>query len=272
MPQDNVPTLSQKTIDDFGEQWTRFTNNDGFYGSKALFEDICGPLLRAEAVRELSVAEIGSGTGRIVRMLLECGAGHVIALEPSQAFEVLRRNLAGFGGRVECLHATGDRLPVDRALDLVLSIGVLHHIPDPTSSVRAAYNALRPGGQLLVWLYGREGNGAYLALMRPLRAITTRLPHSAVLALARFLVAASEPYVWLATRLPLPLGGYFANVFGRMARDKKVLIVYDQMRPAYARYYSGTEAVELLATAGFEDVRTYHRHGYSWTVVGTRPR
>jgi len=131
MPETRSSTLAQDTINDFGDQWTHFTNNDGFYGSKELFEDICAPLLSADDVRGLRVAEIGSGTGRIVQMLLACGASHVIALEPSDAFDVLERNLAGFGDRVECLRTTGDRLPDSRAVDLVISIGVMHHIPEP---------------------------------------------------------------------------------------------------------------------------------------------
>jgi SAM-dependent methyltransferase len=264
-------TLSEQTIDDFGDQWTRFTTNEGFYGSRALFEDICGPLLAVDAIQGLRTAEIGSGTGRIVRMLVACGAAHVVAVEPSAAFTVLQRNVAEFGERVECLRATGDRLPANRAFDLVASIGVLHHIPDPAPTVRAAYDSLRPGGRILVWLYGREGNGLYLALTLPLRAITTRLPHAAVHLLARLLTTGLAPYVWLCRRLPLPLAGYFAHVFGRMDRDKRVLIVYDQLRPAYARYYSRAEAVALMSLAGFTDVRVHHRHGYSWTVIGHRP-
>jgi SAM-dependent methyltransferase len=58
----------------------------------------------------------------------------------------------------------------------VVSFGVLHHIPEPLPVVRAIYAALRPGGRLFAWLYGREGNGAYLAVAQPLRALTKRLP------------------------------------------------------------------------------------------------
>jgi len=262
--------LSEQTIADFGDQWTRFTSNDGFYGSAALFEDICGPLLASREVAGLRTADIGSGTGRIVRMLLSAGAAHVVALEPSAAFDVLCRNVAAFRDRVECIHAVGERLPKDRGFDLILSIGVLHHIPDPAPVVKAAYEALGEGGRMLVWLYGQEGNATYLALTVPLRAITTRLPHLAVLTVARILTVALAPYVWLCRRLPLPLAGYFANVFGRMDHDKQVLIVYDQLRPAYARYYSRADAIALLTVAGFENVRAHHRHGYSWTVVGTK--
>ena len=123
---------------------------------------------------------------------------------------------------------------------------------------------------MLVWLYGKEGNRLYLAITQPLRAITTRLPHQTILTLARLFTVALIPYVWLCRRLPLPLSGYFANVFGRMDRSKQSLIIYDQLRPAYARYYLRADALALLSQNGFHDVRAYHRHGYSWTVVGTR--
>jgi SAM-dependent methyltransferase len=266
----NTEQLTRRTVEDFGEQWTRFTGNEGFYGSSVLFEDMCGPLLDAAEIHGLRTAEIGSGTGRIVRMLLNAGAAHVVALEPSAAFDVLRRNVAEYAGRVECVRATGEQLPRNASLDLVVSIGVLHHIPEPAPVVQAAYEALKPGGRMLVWLYGKEGNGLYLALTRPLRVITTRLPHVALHALARLLTLALRPYVSLCHRVPMPLAGYFAHVFGRMDRDKQALIIYDQLRPAYARYYTRAEAVALLSSAGFDDVRVHHRHGYSWTAIGTK--
>jgi hypothetical protein len=61
------------------------------------------------------------------------------------------------------------------------------------------------------------------------------------------------------------------RVFRRLSWKKRYLNVYDQLNPAYARYYREDEATALLASTGFVDVRAHHRHGYSWTVVGTRP-
>jgi SAM-dependent methyltransferase len=271
MRQENaVGALSERTIADFGDQWTRFQGNEGYYGSGELFADVCGPLLAPDELQDRRVADIGSGTGRIVRMLLEAGAGHVLAVEPSAAFEVLQRNVAEYGDRVHCLRRTGEGLPPTGDLDLVTSIGVLHHIPNPDPVVRAAHAALRPGGRVLIWLYGYEGNAAYLAVTQPLRALTTRLPHGAVHMVARAATAMLVPYVQLCRYLPLPLRGYFVEVFGKMAYDKQTLIVYDQLRPAYAKYYSRDEATALLRANGFTDVRVHHRHGYSWTVIGTR--
>ena len=56
-----------------------------------------------------------------------------------------------------------------------------------------------------------------------------------------------------------------------MSRKKRFLVIYDQLKPAYAKYYTGAEAEALLRKAGFVDVRAHHRRGYSWTVIGTRP-
>ena len=265
-----LSTLADRTIADFGDQWTRFQGNEGYYGSTQLLEDIVHPLISLADIAGKHVAEIGSGTGRIVQMLLDAGVAHVYALEPSAAYDVLVRNVERHGSRVEPVRATGEHLPRDRQFDLIVSIGVLHHIPEPAPVVRAAFEALKPGGQMLVWLYGREGNLVYLAMTLPLRAITTRLPSRAVLTLARLLATMLVPYSRLCRRVRLPLRGYFAEVFGRMDRDKQVLIIYDQLRPAYARYYSKAEAMALLSDAGFSDVRTHHRHGYSWALQGTK--
>jgi SAM-dependent methyltransferase len=263
--------LPERTVADFGEQWTRYTDNSGWYGSLDLFADVFGPLVDPRELAGCRVADVGSGTGRIVQMLLEAGAAHVTALEPSDAFPVLQANTARWGERSLCLRLPGDALPPDAAVDWVFSIGVLHHVPDPAPIVRAAFRALRPGGRIAVWLYGREGNGPYLAVVEPLRAATTRLPHPALAAVSAVLTVVLSAYVAACRVLPLPLRGYMRRVIGRLSLGKRYLVVYDQLNPAYARYYTRAEAEALIADAGFTDVRLHHRHGYSWAVTGRKP-
>lgn len=263
--------LTSRTIDDFGDQWTRYTGNEGFYGSAELLADVFGPVLDLEALKGKRVAEIGSGTGRIVEMLLAAGAAHVTALEPSQAMRVLRENTAHNADRITYLECRGEELPSEPAQDVVVSIGVLHHIPDPAPVVEAAYNALKPGGRMLVWLYGWEGNALYLSLVLPLRAVSTRLPHGMLSVLCHALNALLSVYIAVARRIPVPLHRYMTQVIGRFSRQKRYLVIYDQLNPAYAKYYRQAEARRLLEQAGFEDIVLYHRHGYSWTVAGRRP-
>lgn len=262
---------TQKTINDFGDQWKRYTDNSGYYGSTELFSDIISPLMLPEDFAGKKVADIGSGTGRIVRMLLNAGAREVIAVEPSaDAFNTLLANTREQAEKIQFLNATGEELQADLDLDYVVSIGVIHHIPEPDKTVVACLKALKPGGRCLFWLYGWEGNEAYLRIAQPLRKITTRMPHALLSVLSHILNLGLDLYIQLCRIMALPLRDYILNVIARMAREKRYLIIYDQLNPQYAKYYRKDEAAALLERAGFSDVRVHRRHGYSWLVIGTK--
>jgi SAM-dependent methyltransferase len=263
--------VTTSTIADFGNQWTRFQDNSDYYGSLALFKDIVGSVIDPAEVAGRDVADVGSGSGRIVDMLLAAGAAHVAAIEPSRAAEVLVRRFADRRGRVSVHNVRGEGISALGPFDLVFSIGVLHHIPDPAPVVAAAFQSLTPGGRMIVWLYGVEGNRLYLGLAQPLRMLTRRLPDKALEWLVKALDIPLRAYIASCAVLPLPMRDYMRNHLGRLAPDKRRLTVFDQLNPTYAKYYSRCEAVELLSDAGFVNVMTEHRHGYSWTVIGTRP-
>lgn len=142
--------VERQTIDDFGEQWVNYRDNPGHYGSSELLLNIFGPLLSQKDIQESHVAEIGSGTGRIVNMLLDAGVSHVHAVEPSEAFDVLKINTKRRQKQITYIHGLGEDLSSNLQLDFIFSIGVIHHIPDPTATLKAIWNALRPGGKILV--------------------------------------------------------------------------------------------------------------------------
>jgi SAM-dependent methyltransferase len=263
--------LSSKTISDFGEQWVNYRDNPGYYGSVELLADLFGPLLPVDAVRGMRVADIGSGTGRIVNMLLDAEAAHVFAVEPSAAFSVLQTNTSTRSDRMTYVRGRGESLPSGLNLDLVVSMGVLHHIPEPDPVVDAAFRALRPGGHMLVWLYGREGNELYLRFANPMRAVTKRMPHMLLVALCSLINVVLDAYIFCCRFLPLPMRSYMRDVLARFPRSVRKLTIYDQLNPAYAKYYSKDEAESLLIRAGFSSVSAWHRHGYSWSVVGKKP-
>ena len=79
-----------KTVEDFGDQWTTYRDNSGYYGSIELFEDIVGP--NCPDLSGKRIADIGAGTGRITNMLIDVGAKEVVAIEPSKAIDVLKEN------------------------------------------------------------------------------------------------------------------------------------------------------------------------------------
>jgi len=263
--------IGQRTIRDFGDQWSRYPDNSGFFGSHELFRDIVEPLICESNLEGMVVAEIGSGAGRVVNMLCRTGVRRVYAVEPSSAaFSVLRKNVAAHGSRVECLNLRGDELPDNLNLDYVFAIGVVQFIPSPDATVRAAFKALNSGGKCFFWLYGKEGNETYLGIVLPLRRITVSLPHFALALLCHGLNVFLDIYIQLCRLMALPMRDYVLNVISCLSREKRYLTIYDQLNPTYARYYTEAEARDLLARGGFTDIKLYHRHGYSWSVLGTR--
>lgn len=265
-----LKTDRDQTISDFGEQWTRHTENPDYYGSVELFTDIIQPFLSLDDIKGANCADIGSGTGRIVLMMLGAGAKSVTAIEPSRAYEVLVRNTAPAGDRVRCLNIAGEAMP-KQDFDVVLSIGVLHHIPDPGPVVQAAYDALRPGGRMLAWVYGHEGNGLYVGIFGPIRSITRSFPIVVNEAMAWMLYPLTIGYAALTRRWSsLPLSDYISNVYLRFPARERRLVILDQINPRWAKYYTRSEAESLFQDVGFKDVRLHHRHGYSWTIFGTK--
>jgi len=222
--------------------------------------DVCGA----------RIAEIGAGPGRVVNILLAMGAAHVTALEPSSGFELLIENTASWRDRVAYINTTGECLPLGD-YDLVFSVGVLMCIVDPAKVAARALSSLRPGGRFLVWLYAYEGNEFYLALATPLRWFTTRMPDRLLEVLSHMLNAVITPYIWACRFLRLPRYRHFREVASRMDWNQRTLVIFDQLNPSDATYYSRAEAEKLFRDAGFTDIELYHRHGYSWAVSGRRP-
>jgi SAM-dependent methyltransferase len=270
-PEDVGRRLGERTIADFGEQWAADPTNEGFYGSLELFSDALGTLLRPEDFAGKRVADVGSGVGRIVCMLLAADAQHVTAVEPSAGVEALRRNVAEFGDRVRVIHAAGEALPPDLELDFVTAIGVIQFIPDPRPVLEAARAALRPGGRVVVWVYSAEGSRLYHLALRALRSVTPHLPHAALDALSGLLTVLLDVYTFACRWLPLPLRDYLLNVLSKCSFEKRKYTIYDQLNPSYVRFYTRGQLCELLEGCGFEDVRLYDRRGYSWTAVARRP-
>ena len=264
-------TVGDRTIADFGEQWITYTDNSGFYGSPTLLQDVFGPLMQLGDLRGVVIADIGAGTGRFTNIFLSNGASKVIAVEPSRAFDVLVRNTASYNGRVEYVNTRGEDFRPLAPVDFAFSYGVLHHIPDPVPTVVAMRDALKPGGRIGIWVYGREGNESYIAAQKMLGLLISRVPHTLLAAVVWALYWPAALYTLACRALPLPMRRYFSEVYGKLTPDKQRLVLYDQLNPAYAKYYWQQEVRALLQNAGFVDIELFHRHDYSWTAVAVKP-
>jgi trans-aconitate 2-methyltransferase len=108
------------------------------------------------------VLDAGCGSGRVTEQLLErLPHGRVVALDGSPSMiEAARERLARFGDRVEYVVADlGRPLPIEGAVDAVLSTATFHWVSDHDALFRNLAAVLRPGG----WLVAQCGGVGNIA-------------------------------------------------------------------------------------------------------------
>ena len=152
--------------------------------------------------------------------------------------------------------------------DIIFSLGVIHHIKHPTDILQNIRKNLKPNGKIIIWVYGHENNVTYIFFYKMLSFFTQKLPDKIVYIIAGFLNLILLPYIFLCRYINLPLKDYWLKVFNKCGWKKRNDMIFDQLNPAYAKYYKKNEIEKELLDAGFVNLKFYHRHGYSWTVVG----
>ncbi|MDQ3671175.1 MAG: methyltransferase domain-containing protein, partial [Actinomycetota bacterium] len=173
VPPDLVEQQSQ-TAAAFGWQWQHFTEQHPEF--EAQFLDWLHPI-GPEFFEGKRVLDAGCGTGRHAYFAASYGASEVVAIDLSSAVETARHTLARFDN-VDIVQGDLLRPPFrtaaeDGGFDFVYSIGVLHHLPDPSAGFQTLVRYLRPGGTIAVWVYGHENNNFVRNVVEPLRRIST---------------------------------------------------------------------------------------------------
>ena len=223
--------------------------------------------LPAEAWAGARFLDVGCGMGRNSVWPMHYGARAGVAVDiDERSLAKARANLAPFA-QVRVERASAYELPFADTFDIAFSIGVIHHLADPRLALRNMARAVRPGGRVLVWVYGREGNGWLVPVLDPLRkALFSRLPIGVVHHLSLY----PALLLWLLLRAGLRPGPYFRLLAGFRFPHLRS-IVFDQMLPRIAHYWPRETVVELMQSAGLADVRVVPVNGMSWSAAGTRP-
>jgi SAM-dependent methyltransferase len=268
----------RRTAAAFGYEWQHFDEMHPEY--EAQFLDWLHPIGR-DFFPGKRVLDAGCGTGRHAYFAGKYGA-EVVGLDLSEAVETASRVLAPFENAVV---VQGDilRPPFRTAaegggFDLVYSIGVLHHLPDPYEGFRSLLRFVRPGGTIAVWVYGYENNGFVRNAVEPLRRFSTKVPPPLLRGLAWPLGVAFHgiakgiyrPLDGTAIASALPLNKYMASVANFSFRQN-YSIVFDQLVAPTAAYIKGPQLRAWFDENGLGDVVISHRHGNSWRGQGRVP-
>ena len=272
---DDLPEQTRTTVERFGQSWSAFDFIGEHYRNQFLKWIEPNP---PETFQNKIVLEGGCGKGRHARLVSEFGAKDVIAVDLGSAVDVAFRNTAEYEN-IHVVQADLFCLPVaDRSVDVGFSLGVLHHTPEPRRAFSSLSQAVKPGGRVIAWVYGRENNGWIVHGIDPLRkGITSRLSHKSVFEFAR--LPAALLYL-LGKGVYLPLEGtelgeklFYREYMGQIARFpfKEIHhIVHDHLTPPIAFYIREEEFRAWFQESEFRNtVITWHNQN-SWRGTAIR--
>lgn len=262
------------TISDFGNQWVIHGRlDDDYWTSDQMFRDhFENKKPPFEDLEGLRVVDVGSGSGRILKMISRYNPKKLIGVEPSQGFNILRENTKGIPN-LELVNLGAEEFSTISPVDYVFSLGVIHHIPNPEPAVENIYLNLVPGGYFVMWVYGYENNELYVFLQAFLRPILRLLPDFFLEKFSLLLTYILDVYLGISRVFcfsKLPLTKYLSELFSKCGRVQKKYIIFDQLNPAFAKYYKKEEVIDLLKRVGFSEISLFHRHSYSWTAIAKK--
>ncbi len=100
--------------------------------------------------------DVGCGIGRNSYWPFIYAAKSGLSIDiDERTLAVARNNLAQFEGATVENRSAYD-IGESNQFDIAFSIGVIHHLENPAAAVVEMVKAVKPGGKLLVWLYGYE--------------------------------------------------------------------------------------------------------------------
>ena len=141
----------------FGYQWNihRETQLDSYTGRTISRDRLFGVSGWPERMTDQTILEAGSGSGRFTEVLTSTGAT-IYSFDLSSAVDAnwknngRRKNLNLFQGNIYSLPLR------KRSFDKVMCLGVIQHTPDPERTFRSLTEYVRPGGDLVIDIYGKS--------------------------------------------------------------------------------------------------------------------
>jgi len=211
--------------------------------------------------------DVGCGMGRNSYWPLRYGAQSGVAIDVDcRSLSAARRTLEAFTNAT-VREASAYDVGYRNHFDIAFSIGVIHHLEYPERALKAMAESVRPGGLVLIWVYGLENNKWIVYFLSPLRrALFSRLP----IGLVHHLSLYPAMLLWVVLRLGFQPIEYFRLLRGLSFRNIRS-IVFDQMLPKIAHYWPRGKVESLMRGAGLENVKLAWINEMSWSAIGTRP-
>ncbi|MEK6648959.1 MAG: class I SAM-dependent methyltransferase [Actinomycetota bacterium] len=230
---------------------------------------------------DLLIGDFGAGSGRWAHFLLDY-AKELWLVEPgTESFALLRERFVK-NEKVHLLNETVSENSVpEESLDLAVSLGVLHHVPDTLRGIQDIYKKMKPGGYFLCYLYYALENKPFIyrliwKLSNGFRFFISKLPYVARRIVCELIAAVIYfPLARMSKLLSkvgissqnIPLHHYQDMTFYVMRND-----AYDRFGTSLEQRFTKEQITQLLDKAGFDlSTLVFSNDEPFWTFSVVKP-
>jgi 2-polyprenyl-3-methyl-5-hydroxy-6-metoxy-1,4-benzoquinol methylase len=270
--------IDMSVVESFGDEWTKFhgfDDQDISDISQTYFDIVDETVINKNSV----ILDAGCGSGRFSKYLANKVA-FVEAVDPSSAVLAADKVLENITN-VRVTQASIGNLPFeDNSFDFVMSIGVLHHIPNTLQAMKDCVQKLKPNGHFFVYLYYALDNRgplfkAVYALATVVRKFTAIMPAPIKRILCDiYAIVLYMPFI-LAGRFlkliglkniasKLPLSFYQTTSFFIIRND-----ALDRFGTTLEQRFSRKEIIEMMTNCGLTNISVSDKEPL-WHAIGKK--
>jgi ubiquinone/menaquinone biosynthesis C-methylase UbiE len=271
--------IDNATVESFGEEWCKFNSfskEDIAAIGNEYFDIIDNSIINSTSL----VLDVGCGAGRW-SMYFADKVKSIEAIDPSDAV-LAAATLTKDKPNIRITKAVADKIPFsDNLFDLVISVGVLHHVPDTALALKQISQKAKIGGHVYVYIYYALDNRGLVfksifKSVNLLRQLISKMPPKLkkyaceVIAYTLYV-----PFITLATSLKylfksksywtkIPLNNYVDKPFYVVRND-----ALDRFGTPLEQRFSKSQIINMMQAAGLSQIKVSNQQPF-WHAVGKR--
>jgi SAM-dependent methyltransferase len=127
-------------------------------------------------INDKFLLELGCGNGSLLCHFAKWSPKKLLGIDLGDSVNTAKKNLSEFSNINWQVEQADLCTWLGEPADLVICIGVLHHLKDPEIGFKSVVKNTKSGGRFHCWVYAYEGNALVRYLVEPIRKIASNLP------------------------------------------------------------------------------------------------
>lgn len=276
MTSNKCENLDLKTVEGFGDEWTRFDQTGmSDEDTTEIFSQYFAVFPWSDLPAQAVGFDLGCGSGRWAQLVAP-RVGKLHCIDPSVAIHVARKNLKHLDN-LEFHQASADAIPLpDHSMDFGYSLGVLHHVPATHAALAACVAKLKPGAPFLLYLYyAFDNRPRWFRILWRLsdwgRRVVSFMPHgmrffvSQVIALTVYWPLAR--FARLAECVGLSVKNYPLAAYRNLGFYVLRTDALDRFGTRLEQRFTKVQIQEMMESVGLVDIKFSEDLPF-WTAVG----